>query len=156
MSEEKRVYVIVAETVQNPCNVILTNGRAVLEAGVDVQTIVQPKGRIAAQVGHVVSKMRLNETLGRIRAIGKIRKDKAVTILSEEVRTPYTTIILGVPDSFQLMLRQCMLQREGVPTYLFFDENEEYGPGVVKTAICTPPVIRTEVGGALDYLNLWS
>ena len=48
-SKEKRIYVVVAETVQVPSDSVW----------MERETVSQPPGRIAAQVGHVVSKMRV-------------------------------------------------------------------------------------------------
>lgn len=140
MTEEKRIYVVVAETVQNPLSYEFTKDmpiRVITLPNTDTKTIVQPKGRIAAQVAHVVSSMRMKE----IEYIG---------------RSAYTTIILGVPDSYQLAFRADLLDRNEVKAYNFFDTNEEYGPGDVRTAICTEPIERSKLGFALDYLNLWS
>ena len=140
MNEEKRIYVIVAETVQNPLNYEFTRDmpvRMITLPNTDTKTIVQPKGRIAAQVAHVVSSMRM----GAIERIG------------QEV---HTTIILGVPDSYNLEFRAFLLAKNAVECYRFFDTNEEYGVGRVLTAICTEPIERSKLGFALDYLNLWS
>jgi len=140
MSEEKRIYVIVAETVQNELiNCVSQDApqRIISVSTTATKTIVQPKGRIAAQVAHVVSKMRLEG----IRKYGV---------------EPYTTIILGVPDSYNLQLRDFLLEQNKVPICRFRDTNDEYGPGSVKTAICTVPIERSKTGYALDYLTLWS
>lgn len=140
MSEEKRIYVIVAETVQNPLSYEFTKDspiRVITLPNTDTKTIVQPIGRIAAQVAHVVSQMRL------------------YTVESNG-RAQYTTIILSVLDSYQLAFRAFLLAQNGVRCDSFFDNNEEYGPDNVRTAICTEPIERSKLGFALDYLNLWS
>ena len=79
MTEEKRIYVIVDETVQNPLSYKITKDmpiRVITLPNTDTKTIVPPKGRIAAQVALSTS-MRMKE----IEYIG---------------RSAYTTIILGV------------------------------------------------------------
>lgn len=137
---EKRIYVIIAETVQTALVKELSQdlpARDIVLPSMDTKTIVQPKGRIAAQCAHVVSQMRFNSDASVGRGI-------------------YTTIILSVPDSFQLQFRQFLLEQNGVTVYAFFDANEEYGQIGIKTAICTPLIEREEAGYALDYLNLWS
>jgi hypothetical protein len=117
-------------SVDKPARTIVTGTTA-------TKTIVQPKGRIAAQVAHVVSKMRVsNAPLYGI--------------------DPYTTIILSVPDSYNLKFRDFLLEENRVVVYRFYDTNEEYGKDSVKTAICTEPIERRKLGYALDYLTLWS
>ena len=140
MTEEKRIYVIVAETVQTNLRGVLSVDkprRCVLVSTPDTKTVVQPKGRIAAQVAHVVSKMRLRnaEKLGY---------------------EPYTTIILSAPDSYNLQFRTFLLALKKIDAYRFYDTNDEYGTNPVLTAICTKPIRRAEAGYALDYLQLWS
>jgi hypothetical protein len=141
MSEERRIYVIVAETVQTPTVTPAANDgpeRLLLCPTAATKNIVQPRGRIAAQVAHVVSKMRLaaQDSVGFM---------------------PYTTIILSVPDSYQLQFRAFLLETTArTRAYRFYDTNEEYGQDEVLTAICTEPVFRKQLGFAFDYLNLWS
>lgn len=140
MSEEKRIYVIVAETVQNEligAISIDSPSRTIFVPTTATKTIVQPKGRIVAQVAHVVSKMRTKS-------------------IDRNGTRPYTTIVLSVPDSYQLAFRAFLLNKNDVSFYTFFDTNEEYGTGEVRTAICTEPIERKQLGYALDYLNLWS
>ena len=140
MSEEKRIYVIVAETVQTDLLGLISVDkptRTILASTTATKTVVQPKGRIAAQVAHVVSKMRMST-------------------VSDYGSAPYTTIILGVPDSYNLQLRDFLLEQNKVKVYRFRDENEEYGKSSICTAICTEPITRTAAGYALDYLTLWS
>lgn len=141
MSEEKRIYVIVAKTVQNPIYFQQVGesaeyiGKWLWTVGEETKTTVQPPGRIAAQVAHVVSYMRMDQ-------VGEIG------------RIPFTTIILSVPDSFNLEFRMRLLKKQ-TKIYQFYDTNDEYGPGNVLTAICTMPVEREKLYGAIDYLPLW-
>ncbi len=67
-----------------------------------------------------------------------------------------TTIILSVPDSFQLEFMKFLMQKKGVKVYEFRDENPEYGWGTVATAICTEPIEKSDLFGVTDYLPLWS
>lgn len=146
MSEEKRIYVIVAKTVQNPIYFQQVgksaeySGKWLWTAGKETKTIVQPPGRIAAQAAHVVSKMCIVEFVNEG---------------NELVGGPVTTIILSVPDIYQLEFRQRLIESLGVVCYNFYDVNEEYGNGTVLTAICTVPVEREKLYGAIDYLPLW-
>lgn len=140
MSEERRIYVIVAETVQTDLLNLMSEDkpfRTIAIGTTATKTIVQPKGRIAAQVAHVVSKMRMRE-------------------IDEHGTEPYTTIILGVPDSYNLQLRNFLLALNKIDAYQFYDTNDEYGTNPVLTAICTTPIERRTAVYALDYLNLWS
>jgi len=72
MSEEKRIYVVVAETVDTP------NGVA-----------VQPCGRIAAQCAHVVSQMQVFRH--------HLAAPEVVDIYG--LLKPSTTIVLAARDS---------------------------------------------------------
>lgn len=140
MTEEKRIYVIIAETVQTETvrpAAQFGPVRTLLCPTVATKTVVQPKGRIAAQCAHVVSQMRM------------FQKDIIGT-------SAYTTIILSVPDSYNLQFRSFLLEQRDVRIYKFFDTNDEYGSGGICTAICTEPIFKADAGYALDYLNLWS
>lgn len=138
MIEEKKIFVIVAKTVQNPLYLQYLSEEHdtfLWTVGERTKTIIQPVGRIAAQVAHVVSRMR---TL-QVKAYGHL---------------PYTTIILSVPDSFNLEFRYRLLLPK-TETYTFYDSNDEYGSDEVLTAICTVPIEREKLYGAIDYLPLW-
>ncbi len=153
--EEKRIYVIVAETVQNPLEMkYVVPGHCVMRPTPDTKTIVQPKGRIGAQIGHVTSEMRMSTLVDTLFA--KKRKLLCQEDLRVFASQAITTIVLAVPDSFQLEFRHYLLRRAGAKVHMFFDQNPEYGPGVVKTAICTEPVVKDSLVGPLDYLQLWS
>lgn len=162
--DEKRIYVIVANTVQNPLAVRDTKGDSfIMVPTSETKTIIQPKGRIAAQVGHVVSSMRMARLNALHYAFNKAalagRKKVATRIsavLTAEPVTAFTTIVLAVPDSYQLEFRQNLIQKADIRVHAFFDENVEYGRGAVKTAICTEPVTKEELNGTTDYLELWS
>lgn len=143
-----RIYVIVAESVQ-------PSYRPGVSPKWDEQTILQVAGRIAAQVGHVVSKMRL-----------KLLKDSLVGLTDHGVQKqieradfmPYTTIILGARDSAEMYHIVNLLEKEGVPHSTFFDFNEKVysTPEAVLTAIATVPVHPTRLTGITDYLPLWT
>lgn len=156
---EKRIYVIVADTVQHPLMVspdYLYPMHRGLVPNANTKTIIQPKGRIAAQVGHVVSRMRMCilEEMSNVH----YRKVKAARIsdaLHAEPQLAYTTIVLAVPDSYNLHFRRDLLEKAGLRIHVFYDRNEEYGDGEVCTAICTEPIEPAESQNALDYLPLW-
>lgn len=169
----RRIYVIVADTVQNPVThdyqkIPQGNGywksHYILKRTPETKTIVQPAGRIAAQCAHVVSRMRQDILLeaGKHYVCAKPVKGKPWPELQaayDEAKVlaslAITTIILAVPNSFQLEFYDKLLQRFGVKVHRFFDTNEEYGWGNVKTAICTEPIEKYEGFGILDYLPLW-
>jgi len=159
---EKRIYVIVAETVQNPLEMkYIGAGHFIMRPTADTKTIVQPIGRIGAQIGHVTSKMRMNYMLDSVaRALGKKNVAKYPKAFIEDLKSladeAYTTIVFSVPDSYDLEFRHYLLRKAGVKTYPFYDQNDEYGRGVIKTAITTEPVERERLLGVTDYLKLWS
>lgn len=137
---EKRIYVVVAETVQ------ADSGHSDFYNDV----VVQPAGRIAAQVGHVVSKMRT------LRLVG-----------FDEYWKPITTIILSVKNSKEMDHIQHVLGLGSVAYESFLDENDEYGwkynahgiastEASVVTALCTHPIEPSEREGLLDHLPLWT
>lgn len=173
MTEEKRIYCVVAETVQTPlCHFTLANGK-LRAAGVsclkrlpDTRSIDQVPGRIAAQVGHAVSRMRhsilRNEVHDLINGARKSKRkynDEAFWFGKFKLPfEPLTTIVLGARDSFELEHVYGLLRDvAGVMAYKFNDTNPDvYGEGEVTTAFATVPVFPTEVAGILDYLPLWS
>lgn len=135
MSDEaKRIYVVVAETVDTP------NG-----------IVVQPCGRAMAQACHVVSKMEVQRRIYRYRETDEI----------DHLRMPFEewpTIILAARDSKELEHINQLLMWRGVLRHSFSDTNDAvYGEKLrVMTAVCTNPVSASEVYGILDYLPLWS
>jgi len=154
MTEEKRIYVLVAKTVQNPLGVrqvCKEPSLDILAPIAETKTIIQPPGRIAAQCAHVVSKMRMNLLISKLNSQSPPPTFIRPSAAEEEI----TTIILSVPDSFQLEMYSNLFRRWRVDFYGFYDENEDYGFGKVYTAICTVPVFRRDVYGIVDYLPLW-
>jgi len=160
MSEEPRIYVLVAETVQSPVQIQFGE----LKPAPDTKSVTQPKGRIAAQVGHVVSRMRacrLTDMYSAWAEAGTRSKnmkhlEKLRSDMITESLAAYTTLIFGVQNSYELNFRHRLLDKIGLQVYSFYDENEEYGDIPVCTAICTEPTTRAKVSPALDYLPLWS
>jgi len=144
---DKRIYCVVASTVQNPFG------------SKSLVTIVQPLGRQVAQAAHVVSKVRF--ILLR-KAFIKLLKGRSIAAVREAVSallfTPVTTIILEARDSYELKHVFVLLEKNGIPVYDFFDtEQPDYGSPTdqVRTAIATEPVEPSDVMGILDYLHLW-
>lgn len=152
MAEEKRIYVVVAETVQPDSSMSWK------------RHVIQPAGRIAAQVGHVVSKMRVNMTIEQ-----RQRQPDCIELFS-----PITTIVLAARNSKELLHINTILgmanRTLGHRRYeVFYDTNTDaYGwennpddpdadmpPCSVMTALATYPVTKDEVEGLLDHLPLW-
>lgn len=133
MSEEKRIYVVVAEQVE-----------AYVESIGITYMVTQPAGRLAAQCAHVVSKARIREILQN-----KCAPDKF---------EPVTTIILSARNSKELVILRALLADASIDQEQFFDTNEEayHGADPVLTAICTHPIHPAAVDGILDHLPLWS
>ncbi len=161
--EEKRIYVIVAETVQNPLEMMfIAPKHYVLRPTSDTKTIVQPKGRIGAQIGHVVSQMRqhilLEAATPHIFRKGrrKARFSEWFIDVRELATQAITTIVLAARDSYELEFRSYLIRKAGVHLHSFYDINEAiYGRGRVMTAVCTEPVEPEKLCGITDYLELW-
>jgi len=169
MAEEKRIYCIVAQTVQAPLdetnvrNAITRQIVSKLSSVEGTRTIVQPAGRLIAQAAHVVSKTRLqmlvNEMLYKSPTLprGKSTVDKLKAFDFQPFQ-PVTTIVLSARDSFELNHVLNLHNSAKVPTHAFYDSNQpDYGDLLreVMTAIATEPVTPGDVVGILDYLPLW-
>jgi len=152
---DKRIYCVVASTVQN--GLIYREGKPL--------HVVQPIGRQIAQACHAVSTARYfmlrKSLLNAVKNVLKIRPSwlaETIKLLFPEAFTPVTTIILEARDSFELQHVYDLLQKEGISVYEFKDtEQPDYGDenSFVRTAIATEPVTREAVVGLLDYLPLW-
>lgn len=126
LTEEKRIYVVVAETVDT------SNG-----------VIVQPCGRIAAQCAHVVSRARLELA----EKTGSYDWEPITTIVLAARDTAEMEHI------HHLIHKD---EDEDVQGIAFYDTNSDvYGPGEVLTAICTLPIEPWKLAGITDYLPLW-
>ncbi len=145
--EGVRIYSIVAATVQNP---LTETKEGFPRLTKDSKTIVQPYGRMTAQHGHVVSKMRVKMAFEMVFA-----KHKGEKIDFSPAWEPITTIVLECRDSLELAHVKDLLEEADLEVEEFLDTNlEEYGPGEVRTAICTWPVYAKNVYGITDYLPL--
>lgn len=161
---EKRIYCVVANTVQAPLNEVsvanpVTN-RSVTKFQFlpDTKTTFQPAGRLMAQGEHVVSKTR-DWMLKRLLMdkLDDIRNSKPFDV-SFSMLEPVTTINLGCRDSYELLHIYETLKFAGIKVYDFHDTKQpDYGSPdlIVRTAIATEPVLSEEVAGLLDYLPLW-
>jgi hypothetical protein len=132
LSDEKRIYVVVAETVQQQ-----VTGRST----------TQVCGRIAAQCAHVVSKMQVARYL-----------DAKDYDTQDGQLIPCTTIVLAARDSAEMMHIFGLIQKHTKVAFAHFhDVNPEvYGhDGKVLTAICTEPTTAESMVGITDYLPLW-
>ncbi len=156
----QRIYVVVAETVQAPVGLDLEGGVESLFRPPESVSVRQPHGRIAAQVAHVVSLVRLAMAERALRA--GFANPLDIPGWSEawaELAKPVTTIVLSARDSYELHHVHRLLEK--VPrarVQAFYDENTEaYGPGKqVMTAVATEPVVPKTMAGILDYLPLWT
>jgi hypothetical protein len=154
----KRIYCIVANTVQHPLEKSYVAGRVLLKRTEKTRDICQVAGRLMAQGEHVVSKVRFCMMRAEIMRATKAAKRGKVWYRGNEVFFfhPVTTINLGVRDSFELEHVRGLLNERKVPYQVFCDPNPEvYGEGKVLTAIATEPVTPDEVVGIVDYLPLW-
>src|SRR6266550_1791420 len=126
-TEEKRIYVVVAGTIQVP--VVPDSHKPPL------RTVVQPMGRQMAQACHVVSKLRHG-----MPGSGDF--------------IPVTTIILQARDSAEMFHIYGLLLKKQLGPVFFQDNNPEYGPGDWPTALAVYAAPK-KVIGTLDYLPLW-
>lgn len=152
--EEKRIYVVVANTVQPHCDVLLRP-----------RTVVQPAGRQIAQACHAVRRMGHHMVIRAVLGLftGKVfkriwRDDLKAAINTMVNYEPITTIVLSCRDSAELEHVYGLLRdHAGVEAWKFNDTNSEaYGEGEVTTAFATVPVEPSRMTGVLDYLPLWS
>jgi len=141
--DKHRIYVVVASTVQNPVKV---TEEGFIRLTPESKTTVQPLGRQVAQVAHVVSKVRVNMALDM--TFSKNKKNL------EQAWEPITTIVLQCRDSLELAHVYDLLQEADIKVEYFMDDNPEYGPGRIITAIATHPVLPEDVVGITDYLPL--
>jgi hypothetical protein len=130
MENEKRIYVVVAATIQVP---LYPNTDRV-----GTRTVVQPAGRQIAQACHATNILRLMLT-------------ERVSLKQAFADT--TTIILQARDSAEMLHVYELLDNKFKPV-LFGDENPEYGPGRHVTSLAVLAT-KTQVCGILDYLPLW-
>jgi hypothetical protein len=141
MAEEKRIYAVAAETISTPQG-----------------TVVQVPGRMSAQLGHALSRMRMHRMtdfamswVGLRRVKNGFRND-----MREFADEAITTIHKSCRDSLELDHVMRLLNRHHIPYFEFRDENPDvYGPGRFITAIATVPVRKRQVEGVLDYLPLF-
>jgi len=132
VTEEKRIYVVVAGTVQVPA---------------PRRSVVQPPGRQIAQACHAVSQLRDWDA--------RMASSCVAGMPSIPIFKPMTTIILQARDSAELKHVQALLLKKKLKPMPFFDTNEgAYGPGEVMTAIAVFAEPK-QIIGILDYLPLW-
>lgn len=109
-------------------------------------------GRMAAQVGHAVSKLKMCylEDL--------IRKNPARTNLyvGNLSYASITSIVLKARNEDELFHIGRLCIDRGIRHVYFEDENEEvYGKGRYTTALSIGPVSYVDLEGITDYLPLW-
>jgi hypothetical protein len=158
----KRIYCVLANTVQAPLtevtvvNPVTEKEHVRLVATEDTKTTHQPAGRLMAQQGHVVSRVRdIMFKQALIKNWDKLKKDSAVF---DTYCDPITTIVLAARDSLELHHVMQLLDQAGIKVHEFKDtEQPDYGSAEleVRTAIATEPVSPEMVVGILDYLPLW-
>ena len=158
---DKRIYVVLAGTVQSPLKETTTRRLGArlssrLSYMPETRTIVQPAGRLIAQAAHVVSKLRVHMVIDSLlQLLVQPKRKHIIEFVRAFTFEPITTIILSARDSFELCHVLNLLLDAGIDTKTFFDTNPEYGDEEVMTAIATEPVTPEEVIGLTDYLPLW-
>ena len=135
MIEEKRIYVVVAGTVQVPVSTIRHEGKVLPDLRKGLRTVVQPSGRQFAQGIHVGSKLRFE--------LGIPGNDRI------------TTITLSARDSAELGHIYFLLHKKHIGKTMWSDDNiDVYGPGEWPTAIAAYATKKQTIG-ILDYLPKW-
>lgn len=130
IKEEKRIYVVIAATVQP-------------EKG---KNVTQPAGRQIAQACHVVSKLRFEMDKVFFGAVDSPVPGAFI---------PITTIILQARDSAELVHVYSLLMNRKFPVVSFQDENQAaYGVKEPTTGIAVLAA-PSKMIGILDYLPLW-
>ena len=165
---DRRIYVVVANSVQVPMGLDMTYGHEILYRVPDALSIKQVAGRAAMQNGHAKALVHLIMAERALAPFmqGKYeipKDDEYLTRLWDVIQTPVTSIMLAARDSFELHhVYRLLEQRLGGKVYPFYDENKDvYGvkedgtPHKVMTAIATEPIPFVKTGGILDYLDLW-
>ncbi len=158
-SKDQRIYVVVANTVQNSIGLDVADGHEILFRDRDAKTIAQAPGRLMAQVGHVVSLTRLMMAQRCFMGIIGGPTDQAyLKGVWKVLSKPITTIVLAAKDSFELHHIYRLLEKKlNGRVNAFYDENPPvYGnERGVMTAVATEPIPFTATEGVLDYLPLW-
>jgi len=132
--EEKRIYVVVAGTVQVPA---------------PRRSVVQPPGRQIAQACHVVSKLRVDEHQQ------KVNMNTGTIVLGSNFE-PMTTIILQARDSAELQHAFVLLHKKKLNPVVFSDSNDfAYGPGSYVVTAVAVFATKKQIENILDYLPLW-
>lgn len=109
-------------------------------------------GRMAAQVGHAVSKLKLGYAMWLTQ--GDI--EKAYDAVRELWDTPITNIVLKARDSNELNHIATLCEAKSLHKVEFRDDSPAYGHKErVLTAIAIGPVTPSQVYGITDYLPLW-
>lgn len=144
--DEKRIYVVVAETIQVP---FVPDSHAP-----PLRTVVQPEGRQIAQACHVVSMLR--QQMIRPGKHFSVLSTSELIFLADKVSSfvPFTTIILQARDSAEVGHVYALLYKDRLKPVIFSDDNPDYGPGSWPTAIAVLAT-KKQVMYALDYLPLW-
>jgi hypothetical protein len=156
-ADEKRSYVIVANTVQTqlisepwlrtsdtvPVRKLITSEHT--------RSVLQPDGRQIAQACHATARM-MEHLLEQVWREALLAKQPWPQL------GPLTRIILAARDSFELEHVRALLASVKIAVFDFEDTNAEaYGEGVsVRTAIATAPVYASDVVGLINYLPLWT
>jgi hypothetical protein len=137
MIEEKRIYCVVAASIQVPQDG-LGNTQPKMARSKKTRTVLQPHGRQIAQACHVVSKLRWAHHL-------TFHPGKFSLM---------TTIILQARDSAELGHVFSLLNKKKLMPTIFSDENPEYGQGSWPTAVAVL-ASKKQIADILDYLPLW-
>jgi hypothetical protein len=140
--EEERIYAVIAKTVDTPDKKVVPSG-----------VVTQIPGRMAAQGGHALSRMRMHRIIQYIHLDKKLIRWPDLEIIAD---TKVTTIWKSCRDSRELEHVFHLLDKAKIQSYFFEDENPDvYGYWHPRTALATVPTSSKSIVGILDYLPLW-
>lgn len=158
ITEEKRIYCVVAQTVQTPFEgTMIHNPQTHSTKLYESINVIQPAGRIIAQAAHAISQARVLMLLNDLK-ISLHNNQLSPGYFENLTFEPITTIILGARDSYELYHVLNLVYKAGIKVHPFYDFNQpDYGDPTwrIMTAIATEPITQNDVIDILDYLPLW-
>lgn len=141
--------------ISNPSTVTVTVVAEKVQAflGPEAKVIKMESGRMAAQVGHAVSKLKLLY----LEQLVRLNPQYTNMYMSNLAETPITSIILKARDQNELYHIGQLCEDKCIPYTYFSDKNKQfYGTFEdICTAISIGPISKDKLRGITDYLPLW-
>lgn len=149
---DRRYYFTSADKLTEPdvrtVTVVARNVEAFDKNGLATK-FTMSTGRMAAQAGHAVSKLKLSYILNQEAGTDTI------WLLQQLFRNAITNIILEARDEKELMHIVNLCDESGMHLVKYRDSSPDYGRGYAPlTAISIGPISRSWMEGITDYLPL--